>query len=106
MLLAGSVRKLLKKAMRWIGRKRIRGDFISLLLSYGHPASSQGTQIDQGYSFRRIIRLATHDCDTFWIHINGPGNWEDRECSRAYFRQQIWDSARMLQQFMMNQVCE
>ena len=30
--------------------------------------------------------------------------WTGSECSKSYFRQRMWGTARMLQQFMMNQV--
>lgn len=31
--------------------------------------------------------------------------WNGSECSKSYFRQRMWGTARMLQQFMMNQKC-
>ncbi|EEY58952.1 uncharacterized protein PITG_11965 [Phytophthora infestans T30-4] len=31
--------------------------------------------------------------------------WNGSECSKAYFRQRMWGTSRMLQQFMMNQKC-
>lgn len=31
--------------------------------------------------------------------------WEGSECSKAYFRQRMWGTTRMLQQFMLNQKC-
>lgn len=31
--------------------------------------------------------------------------WNGSECSRAYFRQRIWGTSRMLQQFVLNQRC-
>lgn len=31
--------------------------------------------------------------------------WTGSECSKSYFRQRMWGTARMLQQFMLNQKC-
>ncbi|KAE8904637.1 Phospholipid:diacylglycerol acyltransferase [Phytophthora fragariae] len=31
--------------------------------------------------------------------------WNGSDCSKAYFRQRMWGTSRMLQQFMMNQKC-
>ncbi|RLN87065.1 hypothetical protein BBJ28_00022028 [Nothophytophthora sp. Chile5] len=31
--------------------------------------------------------------------------WNGSECSKTYFRQRMWGTSRMLQQFMMNQKC-
>ena len=106
MLPADSVRNLFEKmnAMDW--SKRMRDDFFA---SFDlRPSAQQSGDID-----RPGIQLAQNNTVGYSPIVMLPGFtstgleiWEGRECSRAYFRQRIWGTARMLQQFMMNQVCE
>lgn len=106
MLPADSVRNLFEKmnAMDW--SKRMRDDFFA---SFDlRPSAQQSGDID-----RPGIQLAQNNTVGYSPIVMLPGFtstgleiWEGRECSRAYFRQRIWGTARMLQQFMMNQVWE
>ncbi|KAL0592569.1 hypothetical protein ABG067_000133 [Albugo candida] len=105
MLPADSVRNLFEKmnAMDW--SKRMRDDFFA---SFDLRPSAQ----QSGDTDRPGIQLAQNNTVGYSPIVMLPGFtstgleiWEGRECSRAYFRQRIWGTARMLQQFMMNQRC-
>ncbi|GLD97098.1 hypothetical protein PINS_up005781 [Pythium insidiosum] len=74
-----------------------------------------------GFDYRPLLSSAAEDRPGLRLHRENvtahapvvmlPGFtstgleiWNGSECSKAYFRQRMWGTTRMLQQFMMNQV--
>uniref|UniRef100_K3W971 Phospholipid:diacylglycerol acyltransferase n=1 Tax=Globisporangium ultimum (strain ATCC 200006 / CBS 805.95 / DAOM BR144) TaxID=431595 RepID=K3W971_GLOUD len=90
-------------ALEW--PKRVKDDLLS---SFDYRPSILADDDERpGVELRRDENLTAYSPVVLIPGFTSTGLeiWNGSECSKEYFRQRMWGTARMLQQFMMNQKC-
>lgn len=85
--------------------KRMKED---LFASFDYRPSIFNDEAERpGEELRREEQLAAYSPVVLIPGFTSTGLeiWNGSECSKEYFRQRMWGTTRMLQQFMMNQKC-